>query len=498
MKKNIKKNPLGPIIVLLIMILAISVTSFIMNLIGFSGKITENGTFETSLVTINNVFSKDGLKYIINNAVLNFQMLQPLAYLIISLICVSILKTSGILKHIFLKLKHFKPIYVTFIVFLVGIFSTIIGDYCYLFLMPLTGIMYKYLGRKPSLGILTMFIAITIGYGTGFALNYDQFFLSTITTTNAVIVDKDFIFGISSLSYIMIVSSLIISFVGAIAVEKTVAKKYEIEEYDDHLVTSKKSFMWSSITFAVLSILFIYTIIPGLPGSGILLNEDNTVYIDKLFGTNAPLSNGMLLVFLLISMVCGYVYGKTSKNIKNAHDYSAALTKSFNNTGYIFVLLFFVSLLLSILEWTNIGSVIIVNLFNWIGQLQFAGLLLIIISFIAIVLATIIVPSTIVKWNLIAPVLVPVMMRANITPNYIQMMFQAADSVGKCFSPVYIYFIIYIGLLYRYDNDEHISIFTSLKKVLPVIILLAIAWIVIVLGWYLVSLPLSNGISVTM
>jgi len=89
-------------------------------------------------------------------------------------------------------------------------------------------------------------------------------------------------------------------------------------------------------------------------------------------------------------------------------------------------------------------------------------------------------------------------MRANITPNFTQMVFQAADSVGKCFSPIYVYFIVYIGLLYKYDDDSHISIFTSLKKVMPVLIILAVTWLVIILGWYLISVPLGMGTSVTM
>jgi len=497
MKKKIKK-PLGPIIVVLLLIAIIVFTSFIMDLIGASGTITENGTFETSLVTVNNALSKEGINYIVNNSIVNFQALDPLVYLIVSLIAISILEASGLLKHLFKGFKHVKPKFITFLVFLVGIFSSIIGDYSYLFLMPLTGILYKYIGRKPSLGILTMFIAITIGYGAGFALNYDQYLLSTITSSNAIMIDKDFLFGMSSLTYIMIASSIILSLVGTFVIEKTVAKKYTKEESSDNLVTSKKALYVSSIVFFVLLAIVVYSIIPGLTGSGILLNSDKSVFIDKILGDSSPLSNGLLLVILGICMCCGYLYGRISRNVKNAHDYSSALAKSFENTGYIFVLLFFISLLMGILDWTNIGTVIVTNTFDLISRLQFTGLFLILIVFLAIFLATILIPSTITKWTIIAPVLVPLFMRANITPNFTQMVFQAADSVGKCFSPIYVYFIVYIGLLYKYDDDSHISIFTSLKKVMPVLIILAVTWLVIILGWYLISVPLGMGTSVTM
>ena len=63
----------------------------------------------------------------------------------------------------------------------VGIISTIIGDYSYGLLLPLAGILYKYIGRSSSLGVLTMFIAITIGYGTGIIYNYQAYQLGDIT-----------------------------------------------------------------------------------------------------------------------------------------------------------------------------------------------------------------------------------------------------------------------------------------------------------------------------
>lgn len=102
-RKKLKRT--GPITTIILLILGVSVISFILNLLGVRGYTTEAGTLETSLVTVNNVISKDGIKYILNNTIINFQMMQPLVYLIISLIAVSILETSGLLKHLLIPLK---------------------------------------------------------------------------------------------------------------------------------------------------------------------------------------------------------------------------------------------------------------------------------------------------------------------------------------------------------------------------------------------------------
>ena len=176
-----KRRSIGPVVEILFIIVLVSVISFLLSLLGASGYKTDGGSFETTLVIIKNIFSSSGIKYILNNSLVNFQTLEPLVLVILSLIAISILEASGLLKHIFSPLKKIKHIYITFIVMFVGIISTIIGDYSYALLLPLAGILYKYIGRNSSLGVLTMFIGITIGYGTGIIYNYQMYELGDIT-----------------------------------------------------------------------------------------------------------------------------------------------------------------------------------------------------------------------------------------------------------------------------------------------------------------------------
>ena len=84
-----KKNKVyGPVLVIAIMIVVIAILSFILNLIGFDSTktIISNGTMETTLVTVRNLISADGLKFLIGKTVSNFRMFEPLVLLIISLL----------------------------------------------------------------------------------------------------------------------------------------------------------------------------------------------------------------------------------------------------------------------------------------------------------------------------------------------------------------------------------------------------------------------------
>ena len=491
-----KKRFIGPVVEIIFLGVIVSLICLVLNLIKTRGYITEAQTFETSLVIIKNIFSKAGIKYIISNTVSNFRALEPLVFVILSLIAVSIMDASGLLKQLFKPLKKVKPVFVTFLVIFVGIISTILGDSCYTLLIPLAGILYKYLNRSPALGILTMFIGITIGYGTGIMYSYQMYQLGDITELSAQSITSGYNFELLSNIFILIVSSIILTIVGTIVLEKF-SKKFPRYEEEDKLNISKKAARLTLIIFIILLGIVIYSLIPGLPFSGMLLDKSEPTYIGKMFGAESPFSQGLLFLIIIELMICGFVYGTISRNIKNSRDYSSALTKTFEGTGYVFVLMFFISILYEIVDWTNFSTVMTTNIVDFIGSTNVSGLILVVISFISILIISLFIPSSIAKWKLIAPVYVPLFMRANITPTFTQMVFQAADSVGKLISPIYIYLIITIGFMNKY-SEEDVSIFGTMRKIMPVILILGATWLVIILGWFMLGVPTGIHAHITM
>jgi len=496
--KNKKKlQTMGPVVEIILLILIVSILSFIFHLFKANGYKTEGGTFETTLVVVNNIFSSKGIKHILDSTLTNFQLLEPLVLVILSLIATSILEASGLLKQLFLPLKKIKPIYVTVMVMFVGIISTIIGDYSYALLLPITGILYKYIGRSSSLGVLTMFIAITIGYGTGLIYNYQAYQLGDITELAASSITAKYNYELLSNIFLLIISTIILTIVGSMVLEKF-SKKFRRNEETDNLNISKKAAKVTLITFVIMVAALIYCVVPGLPKSGLLLDKTEPTYIGKLFGADSPLSQGFMVLLVAVLMICGFVYGKVSKNIKNSSDYSRALTKTFENTGTVFVLLFFTSILYEVIDWSNLATVISTNIVDFVGSTQLSGLILLLIAFISIVLISIFIPGTLAKWELIAPIYVPLLMRANISPAFTQTLFLAADSIGKLFSPIYIYLIVAIGFMHKYEKDSDASIISVMKKIMPVILVLSLVWIVIIFGWYLVGAPIGIDSVITL
>lgn len=502
MKKKQKKL-LGPVITIIILTMIIMVISTICSILGVQGEITKvnNGSLETSVVTVKSIFSEEGLKYFLASPVETFKNFEPLVLLIISLMAVSIGKASGLFKAIFTPFKRLKPSIVTFITLFFGIISSFLDEYGLILVLPMAAVIYQYLGRNSMLGILTAFIGVTMGYGAGLVFNYDDYQLGLLTKSAAVTVDSNYIFNAWSNWFGMLVSTLLLSVIGTIIIEKVLKPKVKesIKENEEYQ-TSKKGLLISKIAFVICILVFIYMIIPDLPGSGVLLDKTQKDYVAQLLGTNAPFKDAFAFVFLIIMMICSGIYGFMSKNIKNTNDFSVGLSKEFDNLGYIFILMFFASLMISIFNWTNLGTVIASWLISLMSSLEFTGLPLIITMFLVIIIMSIFIPDCLTKWTVASPVLVPLFMKANITPDFTQFIFKAADSVGKGMTPFFVYFIVMLAFLEKYNNKESnkITIFGTLNLLRPTVLIFGLVWLLIVIGWFTIGLPTGPGANPTL
>ena len=125
--------------------------------------------------------------------------------------------------------------------------------------------------------------------------------------------------------------------------------------------------------------------------------------------------------------------------------------------------------------------------------LEFTGLPLIITMMLVIIVMSFLIPDAVTKWTIAAPILVPLFMKANITPDFTQMIFKAADSIGKGLTPLFIYFIVMLAFVEKYNDKESnkITVFGTLKLLRPTVLLFAVIWFLVIIGWFIIGLPLG-------
>ena len=141
-KKIKEKMTLHPIMTIMILILFTIVVSGIFSLFGVQVTYNEVNAntlkYSTEVISVNNLFSLSGIKYIFSTTVANFVSFVPLSSLIIILIGIGVMEKSGFLKTVFTLLtKNSKKYSVTFTLVLISVLASIIGDLSFIILIPI-------------------------------------------------------------------------------------------------------------------------------------------------------------------------------------------------------------------------------------------------------------------------------------------------------------------------------------------------------------------------
>ena len=56
-----------------------------------------------------------------------------------------------------------------------------------------------------------------------------------------------------------------------------------------------------------------------------------------------------------------------------------------------------------------------------------------------------------------------------------------------------------IGFLYKYDTqDEDITLFGTMRKIMPITLWLALVWFIIIIGWNLLGFRIGMGVASTL
>ena len=505
MKKE--KSQLHPALLLFILTIIIMVVSSLGSILNLETTYynvnTVTGELETQIVTINNLFNRTGLQYLVSNMLTNFINFAPLGTLILGLMGVGVAYKSGFLNAFFKMIIKDKPKKLfTFLVVLLGVISSMFYEVGYVILIPVAAILFMNLGRHPSSGICAAFAGISFGYGANILVNGLDNILCAYTQNATKILDQNYTVSLSGNIIFMVVATLLISYLGMIVTEKYVVPKlgrYTINEEEGIDLASeltkkeKKGVIIASLATVLVSLIIIYCIIPGLPFSGLFLYLKDSTYVSQLFGENSYFNQGAVFIFTALLAFAGLVYGVRIKTIKSSKDLMDGMSYYLKGFSSLLVMIFFAAQFCLIFKETNIGIFIVATLTELLDNLQLTGIVLIIFSFIIVMISSLFVPGASTKWAILSPVMVPMFMQSSFTPEYAQAVFRAADSSIKGITPLFTYFVILVGFLeiYNKNKKEAISLTDAMSLMLPYSIAFSILWLLILIGFYVIGLPLG-------
>ena len=510
-RKRIKIHPALVFLILTIIVMIISSIGGILNL--ESNYYTVNivsGELETKTIHINNLFNRTGIQYLISNLLTNFMNFAPLGTFILGLMGIGVAYKSGFLNTLNKVIaKYFPRKILTFLIVLLGIMTSMFYDVGYVILIPMAAILFTDLGRHPSAGICAAFAGITFGSGANFIANSLDSSLLPYTKAAIKILDTNYKVNINGNLFFMIVSSILIAYVGTLITEKIIIPKlgkYNFEEEEleeikkEPTSTEMKGLIIAIISVFIILIPIIYCIIPGLPFSGLLLYLHDSGYINQLFGQNSYFYQGSVFIFSFLLMLAGLVYGLRVKTITNNRDFVDGMNYYLKDLSSLLVLIFFAAQFCLIFNQTNIGLFVVSALTNSISNLQLTGLILVIVTFFLTLISSLLVPVASSKWAIISPIIIPMFMQSSLTPEFATAVFRAADSSVKGITPLFTYFVILIGFLQIYNKRKNdvVTIKDAISLMTPYTLAFTVLWLTITIVFYILGIPIGINTSVTL
>ena len=503
-KREIKLHPAILLFLLTIIVMVISSAGSILNLEATYYNVNSvTGELETQIVRINNLFNRTGLQYLVSNMLSNFTSFAPLGTLILGLMGVGVAYKSGFLNTFFKMITKDKPKKMfTFLVVLAGVIASMFYEAAYVILLPLAAILFMNLGRHPSIGVCAAFAGISFGYGANILVNGVDNILVGYTQSATKILDQNYAVSLSGNLIFMIFATISIAYLGMVVTEKYVVPKLgkynlaEEEDIDLEAEVTKKEKKGVGVAFLfsiILTLIIIYCIIPGLPFSALFLDLKEKTYVAQLFGDGSYFKQGSVLMFSALLGFAGLVYGIRVKTIRNNRDLMDCMSYYLKGFASLLILIFFAAQFVLIFKETNIGVFIVVSLTELLENLQLNGIVLIILTFIIVGVCTLFVPSLSTKWAIMSPVLVPMFMQSSFTPEFSQAVFRAADSASKGITPLFTYFVILLGILQIYNSKKRdvITLTDGMSLMLPYTIAFSILWLLIILAFYIIGLPIG-------
>lgn len=509
MNKFKEKMTLNPVMTFLILILITIVLSGFLNLIGFEATYNKidikTGEYVATSESVESLLSLSGIKYIFTSTVSNFTAFTPLSTLIIILIGIGIMEKSGFIKTTFTILtKYCKKYTITFCLVLISIIFSLVGDIGYVVMIPLAALMFSYGRRNPLLGIVAVYAGLTCGSGLSLFLTSIDSEMLNFTLANAQVIDANYSLSTMCFLFIMVFAILICAIVITVITERfSVYKveKYEFKDEKKELRLGKREYrglIFSISAGAIYLLIFIYNIIPGLPFSGNFLDYSQKFYIDKLFSYNSFFSNGFVFIITMFFIILGLFYGIGAKTIKNNNDFCEDLTHSLDGTGRTLILILLGSILINVFKKSNIGTVIVASLSNFVANGTFSGIPLIVLLFFASAISTMFLTGASSRWAILSTAFIPAFMNSSLSPEFAQVIARFGECMTIGFTPLLAYFTIYIAYLEKYNQDDKpIGLFRTLRYQLVYGLTVGILLLIILIGWYLIGIPIGIGGAVT-
>nr|WP_275975499.1 AbgT family transporter [Tetragenococcus halophilus] len=486
-----------PVMLFIILAAIVIVISGIAGATGLSVEYFDAEEGENLTVEAVSLFSAGGLNHIFNSAVDNFTGFAPLGTVLVAMLGVGVAEWTGLIVSTLKRLLSNVPAFLlSAAVIFAGIISNIASDVGYVVIIPLGALIFAGAGRHPLAGLAAAFAGVSGGFSANLLIGPTDALLVDITNAALNSAGINYEMSITANWYFMIVSSVVLTIVGALITDKFVEPRLGEYKGDyrpdfESLTDIERKGLRNS-----LIVLIIYVVIMAFlmfPQGAVFRSFDEAIGAESI---NDFLSTGLLLAIFLLFALPGLAYGLTVGKIKNSSDFVKGMTEAMSSMGNYIVLAFFAAQLIDYFEFTNLGTILAVSGADLLESIHLTGLPLVLGFIVVAGFINLFIGSASAKWAILAPIFAPMLYNLDIAPEMTLIAYRIADSSTNVISPLLNYFPMILIFAQRYDNKAGIG--TLVSTMLAYSMAFLVTWSLLLVIWFLFELPIGPGASIAL
>ena len=482
----------------------VAVASWLASMAGLSAVDPASG----EEIHVESLLTGDNLSRMVTDAVDNFIAFPPLGVILATMLGVAVAEQTGLLAAMVRAMvDRVSPKILTFMVALAGVTGSVASDAIFVIIIPLGAMAFHAAGRSPVVGAMVAFASASAGFNASLILNVTDLLLAGISTSAAQIVDSAYEVSPLANIFFVIPSAIVLSLIITAVTELYVDKKAQgldhdaidedelqldesTEPDDAHLTDDddlsltpleRKGLIWAGVT--LLLSLAAYFALLFIPGSPFARPDEGFM--------ESPLIRAIAVPIALMFFVTGLVYGLVVGTINEAADIPEFMAKGLESLLPILVLFFAVSQFLAWFQWSNLGPWTAIKGSELLQSWDLPNVLLFAAFVLMVTLINLFITSGSAQWALMAPVVVPMMMYVDVSPEVTQMLYRIGDSPSNIITPMSPYFALALTFLQKYYKKAGVGTLMSLS--LPYSVAMLVGWFLFFMLWYTLGIPLGPG-----
>lgn len=438
-------------------------------------------------VEMRSLLSGAGLRWFVLHLVENFAHFEPLGLVLVMLMGVAVAEGAGLITAVMRAVALAVPErLVVPVLFALAACGNIGSDAGVVVIPPLAAAIFRQMGRSPIVGLLVGYVGATAGF-TANLLPAGTDVLAMSLTNAATGNDPE----ISVLAnwYFMVVSVLFLAILGTIVTKYFVEPRIgggdggEMGMIEGLSDVEKRGLVWG--LGAVLVTLGIW-LVALVPEDGALRHPDPDLF------WRSPFFKGLVPILFTLFAVGGVAYGKAAGTVKKADDVLTFMADAMKRMGPYIVLVLAISQFTKAFQFTALDRLIAIQGAEMLRSLGFESypIPFFIAFIVAVALANVFMGSASAKWAIFAPIFVPMFMSLGYHPAFTQLLYRLGDSITNCVSPLYPFFPLLLGWIADVDKSKA-KVGTVLSYLVPYATVLLVGWVIMLIIWYLIGLPVG-------